>query len=163
MKPTLDIEAEVQGLLAQGRSKLEVLKALDGKAEREEVEFFLKQTPYPALKERFKLLNAALLLSLGYVTLKKFYFALSFGSFSVFTLIALVVPTINIYLFNEVRRFRRMGYELLAVLSILSLLNAENRAFPEVALMPMQAIMAGLLLYKLFIEPDKQRPWKDYS
>ncbi len=158
-----DVEREVIRLLNEGKDKKEIYRTLERRGEADEAAYFLRQIPYPEDQERYKLLNATLLITLGYITLKKFYFALSFGSFSLFTLIALVVPTINIYLFNEIRRYRRMGYELLTILSLLSLLNAENRAFPEVMLIPVMAAISGLLLLKMFLEPDRRRPWRDHS
>jgi len=143
-------EYKVEALLRQGLSRKEIRRRLDASVEREKLNFYLKNLAYPADRARYQYLNLVLVLILGYVTIKKLFFALSFGTFSLTTLLALVVPAVNFYILREILRFRRLGYLFLFVLSSLSLLHAENRVFPEAVLVPVMVVLAGFLYFRLF-------------
>jgi len=151
-----DIETKIEKLLEKGLSKREIKKRLKGKVEDSELDFFLKNTPYPADKARYLFLNISLFAILLVVTLKKLYFALSFGQFGLVMMMALVVPTVNLYLLREIMRFRRLGYQFCCILSALSLINAENRAFPESVLVPMMILLSGLLYWQMFLKHDRE-------
>jgi hypothetical protein len=151
-----DIETQIEKLLEKGLSKREIKKRLKGKVEDSELDFFLKNTPYPADKARYLFLNISLFAILLVVTLKKLYFALSFGQFGLVMLLALVVPTVNLYLLREIMRFRRLGYQFCLILSTLSLINAENRAFPEIVLVPLMIVLSGFMYWQMFLRHDKE-------
>lgn len=105
---------------------------------------------HPPDRARFQAVNLVLVLAIGFVTIKKLFYALSPGSLDLFTLLALVVPAINIYLIREILRFRKTGYQFACILFALSLINAENRAFPEIVLVPLVAALSGFLWLRLF-------------
>ena len=151
-----DIETQIEKLLEKGLSKREIKKRLKGKVEDSELDFFLKNTPYPADKARYLFLNISLFAILLVVTLKKLYFALSFGQFGLVMLLALVVPTVNLYLLREIMRFRRLGYQFCLILCTLSLINAENRAFPEIVLVPLMIVLSGFMYWQMFLRHDKE-------
>ncbi len=151
-----DVEGQIEKLLKKGLSKREIRARLQGSIEDSELDFFLKNTPYPKDKERYLFLNISLFAILLVITLKKLYFALSFGQFGIVMLLALVVPTVNLYLLREIMRFRRLGYQFCFILSALSLINAENRAFPEIILIPLMIILSGFLYWEMFWKHDKE-------
>ncbi len=151
-----DVEAQIEKLLEKGLSKKAIKEKLKGSVEESELDFFLKNTPYPKDKARYLFLNISLFAILLVITLKKLYFALSFGQFGIVMLLALVVPTVNLYLLREIMRFRRLGYQFCFVLSILSLINAENRAFPEIILIPLMILLSGFLYWQMFWRHDRE-------
>ncbi len=150
------IEKQVEALLEKGLSKEEIKKKLLREGNEGELIYHLKQIPYPEDKKRFKVISYLLLCILLFITLKKLAFVLSFGVFNFYILLLLVVPAINIYLFIKIVKFKRMGYQFLAILSIISLVNAENRQLPEIILIPIMSGLSGYLLWKMFIEREKQ-------
>ncbi len=149
------IEEQVEELLQKGLNKDQIKEKLKDLDSDGELEFYLKNIPYPADKNRYLFLNISLFITLLYITLKKLYFALSFGQLSIVMLLALVVPTVNIYILREIMRFRRIGYLFCLVLSALSLINAENRAFPEIVLIPIMIFLSGFLFFKLFYQYER--------
>ncbi len=155
MKIEPSLEEKIEALLQKGLSKKEIRKRLLGQEDTRQLDFFLNNLAYPEDRRRYQIINFSLVLILGFVTIKKFFFALSFGSISLTTLLALVVPTVNVYLIREIISFRRVGYQFLAVLSALSMLNAENRAFPEVILVPAMTMISAFLYLKLFYLKDR--------
>ena len=151
-----DIEERIERLLEKGLSKRQIKERLKGTVEDSELDFFLKNTPYPRDKARYLFLNISLFAILLVITLKKLYFALSFGQFGLVMILALVVPTVNLYLLREIMRFRRLGYQFCLILSALSLINAENRAFPEIILVPLMIVLSGFLYWQMFLRHDKE-------
>ncbi|RUM87963.1 MAG: hypothetical protein DSZ23_05080 [Thermodesulfatator sp.] len=149
-------EIKIEKLLEKGLSKKEIKRRLKGSVEDSELDFFLKNTPYPQEKQRYLFLNISLFAILLVVTLKKLYFALSFGQFGLVMLMALVVPTVNLYLLREIMRFRRLGYQFCLILSTLSLINAENRAFPEIVLVPLMILLSGFMYWQMFLKHDRE-------
>ncbi len=151
-----DIEERIEKLLEEGLSKREVRNRLKSEFDKSELDFFLKNTPYPSDKARYLFLNISLFAVLLVITLKKLYFALSFGQFGMLMLLALVVPTVNLYLLREIMRFRRLGYQFCFILSVLSLINAENRAYPEIILIPIMILLSGFLYWEMFWKHDRE-------
>lgn len=145
-----DLEDKVEELLKNGLKKKEIAAKLKDIDEDGELEFYLKNMSYPSDRIRYQFVNLSLFIILLFITIKKLYFALSFGQLSIVMLLAMVVPTVNIYLLREIMRYRRTGYLFCMVLSALSLINAENRAFPEIILVPAMIFLSGFLYAKLF-------------
>lgn len=143
-------EKKIEELLQKGLSKKEIKNQLKDKVDSGKLEFYLNNISSPKERARYQYLNLALVIILSFVTIKKLFFALSIGSFSLTMLLALVVPTINLYILREIMRFRRLGYQFLCILSTLSLLNAENRAMPEIILIPAMIVLSGFLYWRLF-------------
>ncbi len=152
-----DVEGQIEALLEKGLTKAEIQERLKDLDADGEVEFYLKNVPYPEDKRRYMLANVALFALLLVVTLKKLYFALSFGGISIAMLAAMVVPTVNIWLLYEIRRFRGIGYKFTAILSTLSLINAENRAWPEVVMIPAIIALSAFLYWKMFYKKWEQK------
>ncbi len=146
-----DIEKEIEELLDRGLSKKEVRQRLTGQGKREEIDFYLNNISYPEDRRRYFIVNISLFLLLLVFTLKKLYFALSMGGPSIYMLMAMVVPTVNIWLLYEIRRFRGIGYKWTAILLTLSLINAENRAWPEIVMIPAIIILSALLYWRMFL------------
>ncbi len=152
-----DLEDRVEELLKKGLSKKEIEEKLRNIDKEGELEFYLKNMSYPADRIRYQFVNLSLFIILLFITIKKLYFALSFGQLSIVMLLAMVVPTVNIYLLREIMRYRRTGYLFCMVLSALSLINAENRAFPEIVLVPAMVFLSGFLYARLFWVYNKDK------
>ncbi len=150
------LEDKVEELLQKGYSKDKIRQMLKDEDEDGELEFYLKNLAYPADRTRYQFVNLSLFFILLFITLKKLYFALSFGQLSIVMLLAMVVPTVNLYILREIMRYRRIGYLFCMVLSALSLVNAENRAFPEIILVPAMVFLSGFLFAKLFWQYERK-------
>ena len=149
-----EIEKKIESLLKQGHSRKKIAKLLKEQVEPGRLLFYINNTPNPSDKARFLLVNMLLLGLLAFITARKVALAFSFGGFDIYALMALVVPVINIYIFMEISRYRRIGYQFLSILSCLSLINPENHHLPEVAILPVMALMAAFLYFKMY--PKKQ-------
>ncbi|OCC15492.1 hypothetical protein DBT_1239 [Dissulfuribacter thermophilus] len=145
-----DIEKKIEGLLKKGKSRRQIVKILKDEVEPAKLLFYLNNMPDPKDKEKYVIINFFLLGLLAFITARKVAMAFSFGGFDIYAILALVVPVINIYIFMEISRFRRIGYQFLAVLSSLSLINPENHQVPEVLLLPAMAGLSGFLYIKMF-------------
>ncbi len=150
------LEDKVEDLLQKGYSKEKIRALLKGEDQDGELEFYLRNLSYPADRTRYQFVNLSLFFILLFITIKKLYFALSFGQLSIVMLLAMVVPTVNIYILREIMRYRRIGYLFCLVLSAISLVNAENRAFPEIILVPTMVFLSGFLFAKLFWQYERK-------
>ncbi len=148
-------EEKIEELLRKGLRKREIYKELKGKHEEGKLVFYLNNLSYPVDRGKYQYFNLILVVILGFVTLKKLFFALSFGSISITMLLALVVPTVNLFILREVMKFHRLGYQFLSILAPLSMLHAENRTLPEVALIPVMAGISIFLYFKLFPKAER--------
>ncbi|MHB8709346.1 MAG: hypothetical protein ACYC9I_10765, partial [Desulfuromonadales bacterium] len=101
-------------------------------------------------RRRYLYPNLAVCLVLAYLTLRGLVLAFQMVDAGLWMITYLVGPMIHLYVLRQLLRFRKIGYQLLFVLSLLSLLNPENRALPEVVLFPALAVAAGLLFLRLF-------------
>lgn len=132
-------------------SRKDIYARLCNSEDKDDLAYFLDNLPEPDVRSRYLYLVYMLAALLAAVTVKKFMMATSgVGGFNTFTLLSLVVPTINIYLIREVLLFHRNGFQFTAILSLISLVNAENRVMPEVVLMPLIALLAGFLFLRMF-------------
>ena len=149
-----EVEKRIEGMLKSGKSRKKIARLLKDKVEHGKLLFYLNNIPNPEDKARYLILNMFLSGLLAFVTARKVALAFSFGGFDIYTLMALVVPVINIYIFMEISRFRRIGYQFLAVLSVLSMINPENHHVPEVVILPIMAGISAFLYFKMF--PKRQ-------
>ncbi len=132
-------------------SRGDIYARLSDSEDRDELAYFLDNLPEPDLRSRYIYLVYILAALLAAVTVRKLIMATSWvGGFNAFSLLSLVVPTINIYLIREVLLFHRNGFQFTAILSLISLVNAENRVMPEVVIMPLTALLAGFLFFRMF-------------
>jgi hypothetical protein len=147
-----DTRRIVERKIVEGVSPEEIVASFNEPEEKEEAEYWVVNTASLGDRRRFLVLNILLSALLGFVTLKKIMVLFAMGRFDFLMLFSLVVPCINLYLLGEIMKYRRMGYQLLAFLSLLSLVNAENREMPELIIMPCMAALAFFLYHRMFRE-----------
>ncbi len=145
-----DLEQKVRDLLFQGLDKQQVYGRLVTYDNRDELRFLLDNLPAPEPRRKYLYLNIMLISMLGIITARKLYSLWGLDTFNIFTLFILVVPTINIYLMREIMLFHRTGFQFTAILSAISLLNAENRGLPEIVFIPIMVAIAAFLYFKLY-------------
>jgi hypothetical protein len=148
------IEEKIERLLGEGKSRKAILAMLQDTEEPGKLLFHLNNISRPRERGRYQVHNLVLVLVLTFVTAKKLLAIFSFGALDLVLLISLVAPVINLYLLREVLRFRRIGYQFLALLSLLALLLPENHFLLEAALQLLMAGLAGFLYLRLF--PGKE-------
>ncbi|MFH7321312.1 hypothetical protein ACHHRT_11985 [Desulfurivibrio sp. D14AmB] len=144
------LENKIEAALTAGESRRSILERLKQSEEPHKLLFHLNNISNPVRRGKYLYLNLLLALILLFVTSKKLLAIVLFGAFDLLLFLSLVVPIINFYLLREILRFRRIGYQFLAVLATLSLLHPENHFFPEFPLHLAMAGLAGLLYFKLF-------------
>ncbi len=154
------IEEKVEDLLSRGFGKEKVKAILKDDYRDRELDFYLKNIAYPEDRAKYQFVNLSLFCILLFITIKKFYFALSFGQSGMVTLLALIVPTLDLYILREIMRYRRTGYLFCLFLSAFSLVKPENRIFPEIVLMPVMVFLSGFLFARLFHQYEKNDPGK---
>ena len=145
-----EVEKKIENLLKQGYSRKNIVRQLKDKTDSSKLLFHINNIPEPSDKARFLLVNMLLLGLLAFITARKVALAFSFGGFDIYSLLSLVVPVINIYIFMEISKFRRIGYQFLSILSVLSLINPENQHVPEVVVLPVMAALSAFLYFKMF-------------
>ncbi|MEW6428040.1 MAG: hypothetical protein AB1568_08420 [Thermodesulfobacteriota bacterium] len=145
-----ETEKKVEELLLQGLTRQQVWKRLVGSERPEKLFFLINNSSLPADRGKIGLLNLGMALVLAFLTFKKLLAAMAFGSIDLFLLLSLVVPVINIYVLREILRFRRIGYQFLFVLSLLSVLQPENHHVPELAMLAVLIAASGIAYLHLF-------------
>jgi len=151
------LEQEVEELLTQGVKKKDIFRKL-GKGDvktKSKVLFYVNNMTTPAKKNTYQYLNFFIVILLAFVTANKLiaiFVAFSMTGFMM-TLLNLIVPAVNIHVMREVLRFRRLGYQFLVVISLLSLLQPQNHAAREMTIFVITACGAAFLYLKIF--PNK--------
>jgi len=149
------IEEKIERMLVEGKKRSEIVLELKGKEDPQKLLFYINNISRPADRKKYQILNLALALALTFVTTKKLITAFSFGVLDFFLLVSLVAPVINIYLLREILRFRKIGYQFLFVLSLLSVLHPENHFALEATLLFTIIALSGFLYFTMF--PKKER------
>lgn len=144
------LENTIEQLLLAGKSRKAILDQLRQSENPQKLLFFLNNISHPARRKQYQVVNLVLVALLTFVTFKKLLATFAFGTFDLFLLVSLVVPTINLYLLREILRFRRIGYQFLFVLSLLSLLHPENHFLPEAVMQLTLSLLSGFLYLKIF-------------
>lgn len=144
------LEEKIEASLLAGESRREIVERLKKSTDPQRLLFHANNISNPASRGRYQYLNLLLALLLLFITTKKLLTIVMFGAFDFLLFLNLVVPIINFYLLREILRFRRIGYQFLFVLSILSLLHPENRMLPELPITLLIIVLAGLLHSRLF-------------
>lgn len=158
MSKKLSLEKEVEELLTQGVKKKDIFRKLGKGADKKvksKVLFYVNNMTTPEKKNTYQYLNFFLVLLLAFVTANKLiviFVAFSMTGFMM-TLLNLIVPAVNIHVMREVLRFRRLGYQFLVVISILSMLQPENHALREITIFVILACGASFLYLKIY--PNK--------
>ncbi len=148
-----ELEKKIDGLLLAGEGKKNIWQKLK-KNEPHKILFYINNISHPADRKKFLLVNLILVLALTFITVKKLLTAFSFGAVDISLFLSLVVPTINIYVLQEILRFHRMGYRFLFVLSCLSLVQPENHHAQELGILLLMIVLSGFLYKKMFPEKD---------
>ena len=148
-----DLRDQADLLLGQGKSRAEVFGRLKG-VDEAQLAAYLNSIALPERKRTFLYLNIILAGVLSFMTGQKIIAAMSEINSGLLLALAFVVPCINIYVLRQVLCFRRVGYQYLFVLSLLALLQPENRRLPESALLLTLVVLSGFLHQKLFPRKD---------
>ncbi len=144
------VEEKIELLLQEGKNRQAVVEALKEEEDAQKLLFYINNISKPADRKKYQVQNLILALILTFVTIKQLITTFAFGQFDLFLLLSLVVPVVNIYLLREILRFRKIGYQYLFVLSILSLLNPANRALLEGSLQISIIALSGALYWQMF-------------
>lgn len=146
------IEKEVEELLTQGVKKPDIYRKLGTGDDKAKVLFYVNNMTTPAMKNKYQYLNFFIVLLLTFVTAKKLIAILVALGITglMMTLLNLIVPAVNIFVAREVLRFRRIGYQFLVVISILSLIQPENHVPQEMTIFVMLAAVAAFLYFKIY-------------
>ncbi len=150
-----NVEGKIERLLLTGKSRQAVLAELKETEDPQKLLFFINNISHPAERKKYQLHNLALVLLLTFVTARKLLTAFSFGALDLFLLISLVAPVINIYLLREILRFRRIGYQFLFVLTILSLIHPENHTAAQLILLVLMIGLSGFLHQRMFPKSER--------
>jgi hypothetical protein len=145
-----ELEKQVEQLLQEGDSRERIYDRLQGEKNRSALLFHLNNISLPAERRKNQILNLVLVTILVFVTSKKLIAAFAFGVLDIWLLLMLIVPIVNLYVLRQILRFRRLGYQFLFVLSLLALLQPENRHLQELLLFSTMIVLSGFLYLRLF-------------
>ena len=156
------LEQQVLGELKKGTGKLNVLKKLETKDNRDDLVWYLNHFPTGKGRKDHQWINWLLIIVLLVLTIKKLYFmalvqmnAAAVNQFSPMLLLDLVVPAVHFFVLSKMIRFQRQGYEFMTVLGVLAMVRAENRVMPDLA---MYLVIIGLSVFLwLRMFPKKER------
>lgn len=84
------LEDKVEELLKKGYTKEKIRKLLKKDDQDGELDFYLKNISYPQDRIKYQFVNLSLFFILLFITIKKLYFALSFGQLSIVMLLSLI-------------------------------------------------------------------------
>ncbi len=149
------IENRIEELFQKGLSRKQTFQRLKGADNQKKLLFHLNNHSLPADRKRFQLTNLLLALVLTFVTTKKLIAIFAFGMMDITLLLSLIVPVVNIYVLREILRFRRLGYQFLVIISILSVAQPDNHQFLELSLHLLMAVGGGWLYLALFPQKDQ--------
>lgn len=149
------IEEKIEELLRSRKSRKAILNELRNTEDPQKLLFYLNNISKPADRKKYQILNLALVMILLFVTAKKLITAFAFGTIDLFLFISLVVPVINLYLLREILRFRKIGYQFLFVLSLLSVFHPENHFVLEGSLLGAMIVLSGILYLKMFPKSER--------
>ncbi len=156
------LEKQVVEELKKGVSKEQIRKKLQTSENLEDLVWYLNAYPDGRKRAKAAWLNWLLVLVLLLLTFKKVYFiallqmhAMGVGQFTPLLLLELIVPAINFFILSKLVRFQSQGYQFMAVLGLLGLIRADNRAMPDGG---MYLVIIGLSIYLLlYLFPKKER------
>jgi len=156
-------EKKVEELLLQGLNRRQIFIQLQNSTPARKLIFFINNSALPGDRKKFQLLNLLLVLLFTFITAKKLLAIFSFGMMGITLILSLVVPVVNIYVLREILRFRRIGYQFLFVLSLLSLLQPENHFLIETILFVVIGAISAFLYLKMFpqmalVPPETNAP-----
>ncbi len=157
-----ELTQQVDKLLSEGKSRFHIWKRLKSSENTAALRHTLNNKALLKDKKAYRYLNILLTLILLFVTTSKILgvvlIALGYEPIpvgvplpkSIYVLVSLIVPMINMYLLKEVSFFKRSGYMFLTILTTLSLVYQENRHFPEILFVLAIIGLSSFLYHKLF-------------
>ncbi len=148
-------EKAIESLLQKGKTKKQVLEALSEKFSKQSLIFHINNVALPRYRKQYRFFNFLLIALLLYVTVKKLVIAYLFKNYAIIMLSYLVVPIINLYLLKEIWKFHKIGYQFLAILSLLALVYEENRVMPDLAIYLTISALSAFLYFKLFPKQEQ--------
>jgi len=154
------VEMKVEELLLAGKGRHEIYHRLKNNADQSKLIFHINNSALPEDRNKYRYLNLFLCIILLYLTAKKIPAIFVFDILTVYLLLSLVVPVINIYVLREVMRFHRVGYQFLIVISLLSLFQPENHNPVEGTICVLIAVIAFFLYCRLFPASSALNPEK---
>lgn len=149
------LEKEIKLLLWKNQSKKQVFRQLVTENNREELIHLLDSLPSGNRRKKTFLLTLFIVLLLLVVTAKQFLIIFLYGRFDTAVVLALIGPIIHFFIIRELLFSHRLGYQLLAIVSLLALFRQENRVVPDMYIyICLAALSAGLYL---FLFPKSER------
>ena len=121
------LEKHIKHLLKQNLSKKEIFRKLRTEQNQNELLHMLNNLPSPDRNQKTLPLRFFILILLVLLTIKQFLFVYLHENSSIALMLGLIGPFIHIYIFRELLRGHRLGYQILPLLSILALFRPENR------------------------------------
>ncbi len=153
---------QVDKMLSEGKSRSHIWKRLKSSENRAALRHTLNNKALLEDKKAYRYVNILLTLILLFVTTSKILgvalIALGYEPVpmgvplpkSLYSMVSLIVPVINMYILKEIFFFKRSGYMFLAILGTLSLVYQENRHFPEILFVLAMIGISSFLYFKLF-------------
>jgi len=145
------LEKKIEKALLAGKSKQDILENLSKHSDRDEIISIINDLSYPERRRKVMAANILLVVLVIYITGKQLIGAFNDASVSILLLLlAMVVPTINLYLLKKIFRFQKMGYQFMGILAVLALIRPENRHFPDFFAYLFIIAISWLLFFFLF-------------
>ena len=139
------LDKQVEALLQEGVSKLDIFNRLKDPDNRAKLIFFLNNKSLVVRRKKYMWINIVLCVLLFGMTLKRLLAISATSNFDFLLLFDFIVPTIHFYILRELLLFQRTGYMFLAVLTGLGVVAyAENRVLPD---LPINLCMIGIAIF----------------
>jgi len=149
------LEKEIKNRLRQSQSKTVIHSQLTIGQNRDELGHMLNNLPNWKRYQKTFPIRIVLYVLLVLLTTKQFLFVYLHENSSIALMLGLIGPFIHIYIFRELLRSHRLGYQILPLLSVLALFRPENRVMPDIYMYIVMAFLSGFLF--LFLFPKKER------
>ncbi len=149
------LEKEIKLLLWNNHSKNKVYHVLATDSNKTELNYWLNNLPPGDRRRKTFPITLLLVLLLALLTVKQCLFIYLYGRFDIFSLLALVVPMINIFIMRELLLSHRLGYQLLPILSIVALFRPENKIVPDIYMYLFMAVLSAFLYLVLFPKSER--------
>lgn len=137
----------VEKALNSGLSREAAFEELQGTDDADELIYHINSFCTRSDKQKYLVLNLVLVGLLVALTITKVIPVFQLAVINITLLMTLVVPLVNVYIFRKLLLFHKNGYKFLFILSILSLVHAENRR-PFELLTTLSMIALSAFLYK---------------
>jgi hypothetical protein len=144
------LEKEIKRLLQKNQSKKMIYKTLATDINRHELIHLLNNLPLGERRKKTFFITLFLVILLAMLTLKQCLYIYLHENSTVSIILGFIGPIIHLYIMRELLLNHRLAYQLLPLLSILSLLRPENRIIPDIYMYICMAVLSGILYLFLF-------------